>query len=702
MADGWAGAQGRWWRLGGAALLVLAALPSPATAQDGAFLEDAAGDVGSKVADQPGPSAAALYPAADLLGLTITETKAAFSFRLEAADLPSEQDPGADGVVYDTVFGHNGRQFLLEVVMAAPVLQPEIFTILGYRDGPDAEWSTVWFSQAGALVDPAAGTILVEVPRDDLADADGTPPFPGRALDGLRVHSFTALSGEGGGITINGDRFGSPTTVEDHMPDLNAPPASWAVRIGEAQTGHAQLTSRQPFRASNGEATTFVYEVVAHNLGSSEDTFELSTRGVPAGYSAVLPVPVVSVPGGATTTLPVLLTMPFGHQHGSETSFVLEMRSLSDPGSVGRIEMGVRFLPVPQPAGHHDTVYLHQAAQAGGVGPLFGFRPGFMNTLEEDPNDVGGNFASTGLNFFGPGVLGTSWDFALSPALLMGLDLDAGKVGRLSVPIASTIPLREVTVSARLHVGDGSIGDAGTVLLAAMEPTAPVDLMPDGVVLFQGELRALPDVGRIPFTPGTNLWLEVELRTSGPVIGFTGGPDSPYMAPGGFAQLPLREWHDAVDEALAVTGGPALSALGPQERLLNPGEAVVFPVSVANPLDAEAEVRFEVSGANAEWASMPSRSVVVPAHGTAQASVVVRAPADATHLQRADLVLQAYEVREPTARGLLRLVAEVDTQADHPDDSAAADGLERKDSPGLGLLPLAAALAMAAVLRRRR
>ena len=77
-------------------------------------------------------------------------------------------------------------------------------------------------------------------------------------------------------------------------------------------------------------------------------------------------------------------------------------------------------------------------------------------------------------------------------------------------------------------------------------------------------------------------------------------------------------------------------------------------------------MRFEVTGSNAEWASLPDDGFAVPADATVNFTVVVRAPADAVHGERADLILQGYPTKNPTARGLLRLVAIVDTSEDSP------------------------------------
>ncbi|MFA5944543.1 MAG: hypothetical protein WC876_08775 [Candidatus Thermoplasmatota archaeon] len=686
--------------------LLLAFLPMPASSQEapGQVLTDASADVNLILADaQAVPDAGTLYSCADLVSLGITEAHSDLTFTLTVDDLKEpNQDTGADGCRYHAYFTHNGREFRLTMFRTLPAIAGSPFADLSYRDTAEAEWSDIWATDADARWDLAADTYAVTVAREAMADADGAAPFPGRSLEAIRVEALSSL----GGATILSSGLPVPAVpwpayAQDFMPDDAAQAATFPIQVGVAQTGHARLSSQMPFRSSNGEATTFLYNVTATNLGDAVDSFELEATGVPAGYSLVLPVPVVKLEAGDDTAIPVLLTMPFGHQHGALTSFILEMRSLSDAGSVGRLEMGVRFLAIPQPAGHHDTVYLHTTLAQNDL-PVFNTPPGYLNTQEEDPNDQKVNYYSGGLS--GNGATWTSnWDYPLQPALEMGLDVDPAKLGVLRVPVGTTLPMLQATMSATLFVGASNFGfffgdEDG--ILATAGPTDPVDISANSQVLMEAELVPVEGGLRVPYEPGNTLWLYVEVTFTGPAtLGLT--TEGVYIAPGGSAVLPLREWHDSVDEALSNLGGPGLSPLGAQERLFNPGEAVVFPVSIANPLDEDVKVEFEVSGGNSAWATLPDGSVTVPAHGTAQASVIVRAPASSVDQERADLVLQAFSKDHPEARSLLRLVAEVDTDLDHVDDTAVADNLVKKESPAMAPLLAGLVLLAFAVLRRR-
>ncbi len=690
-----------------AVLLLAALLPVPASGQaPTTLLEDPAGDVRSEVAGTVGPSAAALYPGADLLTLGVEESQHSFTFRLTMAAVPSATDPGLDGVNYLIHFSHNGRQFEIMVWKVLESLQsvsPQPpFAWLAYRDSDEAAWSFIWISETAPFFDTAAKSLTIDVLRLDLADAEGATPFPGRSLEGIRAEAHASLEDAQiisiGGSSAVEDLY--PQRFVDEMPDDPSSSASLPIAIGPRQTGHARLTSDHPFRSSNGEATTMLFAVDAHNLDDADDRFELTANSVPRGYSLTLPVPVVDVPAQSSVEVPVLLTMPFGHQHGAAASFLLEMASLSDSGSVGRIELGVRFLDIPQPAGHHDTVFLHKSPTVGGVGPAFGWRAGYMNTLEDDPSDTKEPLHTSYLSVTDVGRFESRWMFPLKPYLDMGIDIDPAKTGHLKLPIGTTGPMRETTVEAFLRVAPGVDWPQEGILVASLEPLPARDIAPNSEVLIEGALVPEPGVAPIPPERGTNLWLEVVVTSTGTM--WSAASEGAYIAPGGSARLPLREWHDAVDEALAALKGPSLAPLGDQERWVNPGEAVAFPVSVANPLDDEVRIDLEVSGPNAAWATLTSASLVVPAHATGQATLMVRAPPGATDGDRADLVLQAFPRDDPTARGLLRLVAEVDTDADQVDDSALAPSSEGKQSPGLGLASTLAGLAALAVLARRR
>lgn len=692
-----------------ALLMLLLAVPAPALAQDEPVpvLADDEGDVYVSVQGTQGPAAASAYPAVDLVALQVSEEPGAFTFVLQVADLrPGTEETGADGSAYTIGFAHNGREFRLDLYHNVPAISGGVlFPSLSARDSPDAEWAFVWGDPRAVVVDYAADLLATRIPREVLADADGAVPYPGRSLEGINVASFSTLSGGTINVVVE---VPVPTTVADQMPEPGEPFGALPVQLGVTQDGHARLFSAMPFRASNGEATTYVFQVVAQNLAPEEDVMELAAVGVPARLTVVLPVPLVVLGPNETQEVPVLVTVPFGHDHGSAASFILELHSQNDPRSVGRLAMGVRFLAVPQPAGHHDTLFLH-SPQSAGAGGLLGAGMGYMNTLEEDPNDALRPMHSTGLSI-GPGDTPQPqyrhrWTYALGPALEMGLDADLSRTGAFAVPVRTTLPMLAASMQVTVMVQEDLVFGPGFspqgVILAASQPTAPVDMLANAQHLFEGELVPDPDGDEVPYAAGSNLYLHVELTTVGPVQSLGLAQEGPAIPPGGWLRLPLNEWHDRVDDALRAIDGPALHAVTEQERRVNPGEAVVFHVEVENPMNRTLALRFEVTGSNSGWASLPDDAVSVPPDSVANVTVVVRAPADAVHGERADLILQAYPAKNPAARGLLRLVAIVETGEDLPDEAATAEKLGKaKDTPAPGFL--LAALALVALAARRR
>jgi hypothetical protein len=674
----------------------------PTAAQDSAaLLSDPAGDVQLLVAGTPtAPDSAAAYSGADLRSLAIAETRTEFTFTITVEDLkPAEQDSAADGISISTYFTHNGREFRLEMIRSLPAVDATFYGYLNARDSANAEWNGLWFTGTEVRGDVDADTLSVTIPRDMLADAEGALPFPGRSLEGIHVKAGSTFQDAYISVGNPVPRVEWPANPSDDLPDDAAAAATYPIALGVAQSGHAFLSSQTPFRASNGEATTYILTAVAENLGDAADRFTFAVAGASSRITVVVPVQVLALEGKASHEVPVLVTVPFGHQHGDTESFILEMTSESDPGSVGRVEMGVRFLAVPQPAGHHDTLYLHGGATQGGVGPLLNFRAAFMSTLEEDPFASPGNYYSTSQGG-GPGRWTYYYYYRLHPGLQLGLDFDLARTGRLVVPVGTTEPMLGTTMAGELYVYSTSAQDS--TRLAILPAGEPADIQANSQHLFETEFDIEKEADSVPYVDGQEMYLNLRISTLSAVPTFGIADTGAYIAEGGSLRLPLNEWHDDVDQVLAALAGPGLSPLGEQERLVNPGEAAIFEVSIANPSDKAVRVVLEVSGPNTAWAALPSTQVEIPAHDTGRASIVVRAPAAAVSGERADLVLQAFSKDDPAARGLLRLVTIVDTDVDHPDDTAAAQALEPKESPTPSAALLLALVALLAVGLRRR
>lgn len=696
------------------------ALPAQAQAEgDLKAAEDNPADVQVVTPGGAQPAPSGTRPDLDLLGLTVRETPESFAFTVAVTDVkPGEEGRGEDGAAIDVQFTHNGREFLARIFHQLPSVGDWVAVAFGYRDAPDAPWNQVWTRQEAALLDGNANTYTAIIPRADLADAKGAAPFPGRTLESFNVHSRN-LFGE---VSINVFVVEAPppATVVDHMPDSGVSAAKLDVQNGLKQLGHARITSEEPFRASNGEATTFIFKAQAHNVGDEADSFQLRATRLPAGWNVILPTPTFELEGGSSLEVAVVANQPFSHTHGATASFILQMTSQSDPEGktvLGQLEMGARYLTIPQPAGHHDTVYLHSRAWnelstafgtvfcCGGSGYLF------MNTMEMFDGDekVAIRPQSSNTDFVNnQPVQRYTWCVALDPGLQMGLDFKPGELARLDVNVHAIDPLTDATLAAELMVvPDDSrwgcfdwSGDQSTTV-ATLNTTQPVSIGANADGKLGGDLQVWKSADRVPYVKGQNLMLRVEVTAlTVPDLFLSAG--MPTIVAGSTMRMPLVDYKDDIKEVLTTTAGPALTPLGPQERPANAGDTIVFPISVANEGSVDIVLGFNVTGPNSQWAQLPGAgAIAVPAHDTARADLVVKVPADAKEGDVADLVLQAFDQANATSRGLVRLLVTVVTEEVPDDAGEEVQGEAPKKSPGPAALVVLAGLGLVALRRRR-
>ena len=534
----------------GAFVALLVLLP---TAQAG-FVDDPEADLRAESQGQPVPFPAPAYASVDIIGLDVVEEADAFTFVLHQADIGTADDTSPDGLICNLSFAHAGNEFLIRFSRLVAAVSGHTSRL--YVRPAGGAWEQQPLADLTTTLDAAADTITHRVARPDLADEHGAAPFPGRELTGLRATCANSTSTMVLVPGVADTRV--PVAVLDDAPDIGQDAPAWPVTIGVAQAGHVLLSSPQPFRASNGEATTLAYNVSAHNLGAADDELVLAARGVPSGVAVRLATDRLQVPAGGSQAFTVWVTVPFAHEHGSATSFVLEATSAAADASIGRVELGVRYLTVPQPAGHHDTLFVHTreqdpiTAQVVTTVPGIYGTDGYLNTLEDDPADAGfGLSSSFGYN----GATEDLYDYVvdLSPSLLIGLDADLDAVGEVQLRFGAKTP-QELTVSGRVLV----LGDAEPITLAVLEPVAATV---DGeTYVVKGPLLPQPEADLIPYKPGRQLTLELRVANSAPSAALV--LDGPWLMTGSWLRLPLLDYHDAVEGlpeqgAVVLAGEPA-------------------------------------------------------------------------------------------------------------------------------------------------
>jgi hypothetical protein len=394
------------------------------------------------------------------------------------------------------------------------------------------------------------------------------------------------------------------------------------------------------------------------------------------------------------------------------------MRGVADPGSVGRILLGVRYSQPPQPTAHHDTLTFHStpapadpASQA--VSTAFGVPSNtlYMNAQSgkdgvDSEQPVQGELCQP---IASPGKVTYCWNVPLSPGLQLGLDVDGLRQGSLDLPIKTTLPMQGTVLTGELDyfAANYSSQDGGgrpTKVLATLKPTAATDIGPNSDTILKTAVVPDPKAGYTPFILGAAMQLTLSV-TFTRVDGFGFGPhDAPAIKPGGQIQLPLNEYHDRVDTLFLTSSNLAWVAGGAQDRLVNPGKTVLFNLTLMNRGPKESLVDLQMTGTHLDWARLlPLGQLRIPAGANRTVQVSVKAPATATENiadRGADLLLSATGADDLNERALARLVATIDTKVQHPDEAGAylpaKHGAPALDSP----LLLTALLALG--LRRRR
>ncbi len=302
----------------------------------------------------------------------------------------------------------------------------------------------------------------VMVPRDMLLGVDGAPPFPGRIL-----HEFSALAASWR-VQVTGDddhNFGA----KDRMPDEGTD-GSYEVQQGLHNIGHARLYSPAPARASNGAANTFIFPVVAGHEGNATATYDLRVEEQPDGWEVKIPSDTFQLEAGQQFRFPLMATLPSAHIHDSKEMIRLVLDEVGGE-SEATLDLAVVFHSIPQPAGHHPTVYLHSRAGSSAAGAVLPARDFlYMNALPDDPDDEEVAVHGTAKQI---PATSYSWSIPLHPSLQMGLDFDMSRTGTLSLPLTADAPIQGAELSAVLTWKHGS----DERVLATME-SAPFDLGP--------------------------------------------------------------------------------------------------------------------------------------------------------------------------------------------------------------------------------
>ncbi|HEX9816927.1 MAG TPA: hypothetical protein VGB18_08095 [Candidatus Thermoplasmatota archaeon] len=565
-------------------------------------------------------------------------------------------------------------------------------------------------------VEPELAIARVSVPKNVLHSASFLEPQVGDVLTGFFVVA-RQLTGFGYAL----DRAPDDGSAED-----------FRFRRGASERGgDLFLRADVPVRASNGESTTMVFNVQLGNEGDVDRVITLTAVEDNPGWAVRLPERM-HVPADSSVRVPVILSMEFAHEHATTEFFRVRAQSIDDARQWAEIELGVSWLDVPQPAGHHDRLWIHSYARDGQVRGVpvdeaLGLVAAWMNAVPDDPDPrvtgepVPGRTGSTEQGPLAtPVPTETWWRFRLDPGLQIGLDPDISRPGSFVTEILSTAPATSAEISVEVVYCDptgtipgeatdecGKSGEPGSLVRLLTGESGPRTLAANGPTGFAVELVPNATADLIPHQVGSFLELRVTLVTNTPQGVDLGQPPTPKLNPTeSLLTIPLHEYHDPVDQTFLNVGTVSLEALDPYDKRVNAGRGSVFRFDVTNSGEAAHTMSLLAEGINSAWARVHEGSeITVPAHETKQVSLIVNAPDDAVAGERAELFLVAQSQEDPNVVALGRVrvtVIEMDV-LDIPDEAASLSPATTDGStPGFGTALLLLALVVPFLVRRRR
>jgi hypothetical protein len=549
----------RWTAFLLAILMTAASLPV-ANAQDdalGPLATDPEGDVDYLLAEGQSMQAADDHGPADIVGLDLSETHDLLIFTMSVANL--DQNPAGSGLWIDAAS--------IDVRFWVGDIFYNVRSGIGQGGFPESEIR-------GGQTDTREPTIqtnlettmdgasfIVEVPRDLIRDHNGAPVQKGMSLRDLHVDSHVHATG----IFFpdpDGEGTIQPLGIRDRLPDEGSIEIP-ILQGGPQSSGPVSLSSPAPFRASNGGEGTFQFKLDALQLSESERLYELEFDDVPSAWNVQFPDGLLRLPPGVPAKFSILVETPFGHQHGGSESLTFRIVDQNDTNHWASVEVGLYYVAVPQPSGHHPIMWFHsapagqffgtdvQTALGGANGEVY------MNTIEGagDDGDVDDQQVPvqgwTGM----PNSDTFRWAVCMQPELQMGLDLDLDALGSITIPLQSARGYSDVIVQGRvMHLGPGDdisncfspqYADRHATEIATFSASEPVTL--DGnTKTIEMDVTPLEAGDYISFQAGSMLVVEF---TADPAdltpVGGVGGPEAMQLMPGGQIHLPLLEFYDA-------------------------------------------------------------------------------------------------------------------------------------------------------------
>lgn len=658
---------------------MLAFLPATVAQGNGSGINDPQGDVVTTNAQGPTtPYPADVASGADLTHVALFSENdkivTDMSFAGDAAKVPPNTLRG-----YSITMRHGTSQYMISND-GSPCAR-----IAHFKDGA---WEDLECAEEEVRL--AGQGITVRTPFTALVNETHIPLQPGSLVEDIVFQGQVILPG------LETPR--TPTIVigRDLAPDSGFLDAFKVPTPTGA--GPVFISIANPLRVSNGEATTLVFQVDLTNRGTTTATTLLEAKSSVASMTPRI-TGRVSVPASESVRVPLIVTTSFAHAHGA-TNYVDIIATYDDGTEMDRAQASVYYLAVPQPSGHHPSIYFHgQNPQTNPAdsGPLNQQQEVWFST--ESVDDLASAKEAVSIS----GDIQThrfDWWFPLKPELQLGLDVKATGAP-FHATFVSDIPLQGAMATAELHycppgatTRNACLASNAAKTMLTGESTA-VDMTAGTPTTFNFEWKTLGQDLFEPFQLGNNLAVVMHLTTTNPsYLGEDFGDPVRVQLGETTADLPLNEYRDPVEKNFLSSEAISIQAKTAADRNVNAGRTYVYEFNVQNNGTSSVKLASEIVGREADWATIQSGpSAIIGAGESRTLQVVVRPPSDAVAGQAADLVLVVEDSNHPDMAVLARFSATV-VDEDVPDESSmvSASGHESPLSASVVFLALGALL----------
>ncbi|HLE47485.1 MAG TPA: hypothetical protein VI818_04235, partial [Candidatus Thermoplasmatota archaeon] len=592
--------------------------------------------------------------------------------------------------------------------------------------------------QVPARRDAASGSFVFTIEKLALFNENRLPARFGERL--VNISATTQQYFFGGFNQGGGGGFPEPTGgvyAGDVAPQSGELPV-FAFLEGSGGHGHLGLSSADPIRVTNGEATTLVYQVQLFNDHSEKLSVQIDARNAPSDWTIRSPALLTAEPH-KSVAFPVILSMPFRHDHGKVVLFTVGAQAVEDPDSYATTELGVFWTDVPQPSGHHECdddascgQWFHSAPNPNFIPPgaeaAFPVKSLWFNGIAKDPDPDAddANIPAFFNDYFfclfaptqckAPPVWTASWFFPQAPQLLMGLDFDLSRTGiaklhflpKVPEPTTARIDLLLLYCDPSKQGGPanafGSTDGCYNFSRIVGKGSRTFLLQPMTDAYVEVPITIEPGADLIPYKRGANIGFGINVTSTLPQNVIFTEPRIEFVTKASHIHLPVLEYHDPIDAIPDEFGLVVVQPQDPFEKQVNPGRTAAFRFNLINDDDIPHHFALSVEGVNNDWARIGGAQVLlVPSGGETNFTLAVTAPDDAQPTERAELFVVAQSEEESWVVALSRLRATVvdASTADIPDESGqVGETQENEATPGVGAVWVAVAVGASSLMRR--